>query len=54
MNLKKLLGLCDHKFVNVRQYDLLAHEANPPFVLGKLYILRCEKCGILKHKKVVV
>lgn len=53
-NLRELLGLCIHKFdvlENVRVYS----EFDMPgkdVPIGRIYVLKCEKCGVIKKKKV--
>lgn len=34
--------------------DLVVYESGRKVVKGKLYILKCSKCGDIKHRKVTV
>jgi len=45
--LKQLLGLCEHKW-KVISYNEIQNEG---YKIGMNYHLQCEKCGLVKSKK---
>lgn len=61
MNLKQLLGICEHKWKNVSAFEILK---TPIAINGRdllpereshshnVYVLQCEKCGNVKSKKI--
>lgn len=53
INLKQLLGLCEHRWKHVSTtnvYDIsYGRSKNPEY---RIWVLQCEKCGKIKKKKV--
>lgn len=49
MNLKQLLGICEHKWKAINGNDLLDEDCTK---VGYLYHLQCEKCGIIRGQQV--
>lgn len=49
MNLKQLLGLCEHKWKVYSEHNLVTSNGA---VSGAVLILQCEKCGKIKSKEV--
>lgn len=52
-NLKQILGLCEHKWINekanrVERSGVLSGNIN---AIWDVFTLRCEKCGDIKVKK---
>ncbi len=45
-HIRKLLGLCDHKWETIREGPLLSKDNT---VVGHYYIVRCETCGHIKQ-----
>lgn len=43
-----MLGLCVHKWVIHQEGDIRGRSAG--IIAGKVYFLRCEKCGGMKCK----
>lgn len=46
MSWRRLFGLCDHKWMIQDEARLLCRNR----VIGKMYMLRCSKCGYMKVK----
>ena len=44
--IRKLLGLCDHKWETIREGNLLSKDKTG---IGRYYVLRCESCGHIKQ-----
>lgn len=49
MNLRKLLGLCEHKWKLMEHWDMVDEYGDKT---GHKYILKCEKCGDIKRERV--
>lgn len=55
--LKKLLGLCDHRWVIIQTITMYSeiprtlYEAERAIPIGTKYVLQCEHCGNIKSKK---
>ncbi len=50
-SVKKLLGLCGHKWKILHEVSLISDERDKiPY--GTKYILQCEHCGDIKAKKI--
>lgn len=47
-SLKELLGFCKHKWVAVKEFNL-TNTFHSSIVVGKIYVMQCEKCGNIKH-----
>lgn len=52
MNLKKLLGLCCHKWVETNRIRIVEAK-DQTNILGYAYHLKCEKCGYLKKRRLM-
>lgn len=48
MNLRKLLGLCEHKW-KIHKWSYIIDEYGKK--VGIYYNLQCEKCGYIKIKR---
>ncbi len=48
-NLKQLLGICEHKFIELAKISVIKDGNNIPIAFE--YHLKCEKCGIIKNKR---
>jgi len=46
--LRKIFGLCEHKWILKASTKLVSYEGAMPH--GVRYILQCEKCGNIKQK----
>lgn len=49
--IKKLLGLCDHKWVTIARISIVSGNDRNAIPIGARYELRCEHCGNLKQVK---
>jgi len=49
MNLKKLFGLCEHCWKTIETLEIFRKDR---VKTGLFYILRCEKCGEIVHRRV--
>ncbi len=45
MNLKQLLGICEHKWKLLSTNKILQERK---YIIGCVYNLQCEKCGEIK------
>lgn len=52
MTLIERFGFCSHKWKELNCNKLLITGTN--IQVGYLYVLQCEKCGKLKHKKLLL
>jgi hypothetical protein len=50
MNIRKLLGLCEHKWKIIFTANVSRYIDNS--IVGQNHTLQCEKCGMIKVKKV--
>lgn len=52
--LKKLLGLCEHKWETIDEYTYYLYDETGIYILrrSRIYVLKCEKCGNIKKKKI--
>ena len=51
MNLiRKLLGLCEHRWVIIREVQMTSDEALT-IPVGTKFVMQCDKCGNIKTKK---
>lgn len=48
--LKKLLGLCEHKWEIIKEDNILSQNESD-VAIGRYYILQCKNCGNIKCKK---
>jgi hypothetical protein len=49
-NLKQLLGICEHKWIQIDKVNVVEDNYSTPHAFE--YHLKCEKCGIIKKKRV--
>ena len=47
--LRRVLGLCEHKWEVIREIDLMDHPGALP--RAKRFILQCERCGNIKAER---
>lgn len=52
MNLKQLLGICEHKWILLHHWDMLHAPEDGGGKSGHKYILQCKKCGKIEKKRV--
>lgn len=50
--LKKILGLCDHKWKIIKEIDLYIVHKGKEHTVGTKYVKQCEKCNKFSTKKV--
>jgi uncharacterized protein CbrC (UPF0167 family) len=46
--LRKMLGLCQHKWTVIRMVDIVGKRGDLPYATR--YVLQCEHCGNLKER----
>lgn len=51
MNIRKLLGLCEHEWEKLDEYGVLSPFGSQP-VLHTVYLIQCSKCLKIKKQKV--
>lgn len=51
MNIRKLLGICEHHWIIIKNNNLT--EAGNNRVVGLFIIMQCSKCGKVKHKRLL-
>lgn len=51
--IRKLLGLCDHKWETVEKGRLHNADDDSKQIIGDYFILQCTKCGNVKVKNLV-
>ncbi len=53
MNIRKFFGLCEHKWKVIDEYPYYLYDETGTYVLRRshIYVLKCEKCGNIKKKK---
>ena len=49
-NLKQILGICEHKWATYQIINVVGDDSK--YIRGKDYVLKCEKCGKIKVKRV--
>ena len=49
MNIRKLLGLCEHKWKMIHTSKVC--RCSDETIVGYNYTLQCQKCGVIKVKK---
>lgn len=54
MNLKQLLGICEHKWNLIREDKVFALSDPKKEQRGIIFILKCEKCGKIKTQRHMV
>jgi hypothetical protein len=55
MNLKQLLGICEHKWKQIKEIDVYPTQHGKVisnFFEYNKFVLQCEKCGTIKKKKI--
>lgn len=50
MNLKQLLGICEHKWIEIKKVNVIDDRYTIPHAFE--YHLKCEKCGNIKKRRV--
>ena len=58
LNIRKFLGLCDHKWEIKEEMNIVNNDFTPikqrTVYKGKLFVLVCKNCGKLEKKQVTI
>ena len=47
-----LFGMCEHQWATADTFDVARVRDNS--TVGKVYVMRCEKCGAMKNHRALV